>query len=573
MLQQGILNIKVEVNNKVYEIIENENNEFVECKKIIETTALGHRFFVQLIAKTAIKIIDVSYRVNYKGLNHHRLFFNGYQSWTDSQELKVNDKMPSLSKWVKPLVKKYQFDKYGDNMVRAFKNKKGQFHGFTYSYIKDNDQLQLIGSLDERSGFTIIEYNHRKNEWTISKDNRGLMVDKPTTMIDVVFLKGTEDIVFNEYFAQMGLPLNIRKATTGWTSWYNHYQNITEDIILHNLTCFVESSNTMDVFQIDDGYQQAIGDWLLVDQIKFPSGMKHIANQIHEHQLKAGIWVAPFVCEKQSQLFKDHPDWIRKDDFGQYLMAGSNWSGFYALDLEKKEVKEYIKNVFDVLLNEWGYDMVKLDFLYAACLLPTKTKTRGQLMGEAMDFLRECVKDKLILGCGVPLASAFGKVDFCRIGCDVGLDWNDKLFMRWMHRERISTYHSINNAIGRSHLNQRAFINDPDVYILRDQSVRLSLTQRNTLAIVNKLFGSLLFTSDDLCEYNSKQASLHKWITNKDQISILSKKTIDKGVYDIIAMIASTKVNVLINTTSKPVTFLKQNKKLTPFECVSIEVL
>ena len=57
-------------------------------------------------------------------------------------------------------------------------------------------------------------------------------------------------------------------------------------------------------------------------------------------------------------------------------------------------------------------------------------------MADAMDFLRECAGDAMILGCGVPLASAFGKVEYCRIGCDVSLDWNDKPHMRLMHRER-----------------------------------------------------------------------------------------------------------------------------------------
>ncbi|EKC48560.1 hypothetical protein OBE_15116, partial [human gut metagenome] len=41
-------------------------------------------------------------------------------------------------------------------------------------------------------------------------------------------------------------------------------------------------------------------------------------------------------------------------------------------------------------------------------------------MCEAMDFLRECVGEKMILGCGVPLMPAFGKVDYCRIGADYG---------------------------------------------------------------------------------------------------------------------------------------------------------
>ena len=73
-------------------------------------------------------------------------------------------------------------------------------------------------------------------------------------------------------------------------------------------------------------------------------------------------------------------------------------------------------------------------------------------MAEAMDFLRECAGNALILACGVPLASAFGKVDYCRIGCDVSLDWNDKPHMRLMHRERISTRNSILNTVFRRQL-------------------------------------------------------------------------------------------------------------------------
>ncbi len=36
-------------------------------------------------------------------------------------------------------------------------------------------------------------------------------------------------------------------------------------------------------------------------------------------------------------------------------------------------------------------------------------------------IVRECCGDKLILGCGVPLMPAFGKVDYCRIGSDISL--------------------------------------------------------------------------------------------------------------------------------------------------------
>jgi alpha-galactosidase len=122
-----------------------------------------------------------------------------------------------------------------------------------------------------------------------------------------------------------------------------------------------------------------------------------------------------------------------------------------------------------------------------------------------MDFLRECAGDAFILGCGVPLASAFGKVDYCRIGCDVSLDWDDKPYMRLTHRERISTRTTIMDSVFRRQLNGRAFLNDPDVYLLRDDNLRLYNCQRQALAAINHIFGSVFFTSDDLEGYGVRQ--------------------------------------------------------------------
>ena len=73
--------------------------------------------------------------------------------------------------------------------------------------------------------------------------------------------------------------------------------------------------------------------------------------------------------------------------------------------------------------------MVKLDFLYSEAMQPRNGKSRGQIMCEAMDFLRECVgEEKLILGCGVPLGPSFGVVDACRISCDVDLKYLPKYY-------------------------------------------------------------------------------------------------------------------------------------------------
>jgi len=146
--------------------------------------------------------------------------------------------------------------------------------------------------------------------------------------------------------------------------------------------------------------------------------------------------------------------------------------------------------------------MVKLDFLYAVALAPPPNKTRGQVMHEAMTFLRNIVDNKLILGCGVPLGSSFGLVDYCRIGADVHLRWEHRL-LKWLRgRERVSTILSLQNTLSRWQLDGRAFYNDPDVFILRKSKQKLTLQQQHTLFLINVLLGSVLFTSDDVSEYS-----------------------------------------------------------------------
>ena len=209
---------------------------------------------------------------------------------------------------------------------------------------------------------------------------------------------------------------------------------------------------------------------------------------------------------KKSQIYKNHPDWITKK-------AGINfgWSGtFYALDFYNQEVRDYLKIVFNVILQEWGYDIVKLDFLYAVTLNDVQNKTRGQIMFEAMKFLREIAGDKIILACGVPLGSAFGLVDYCRIGSDVSLSWEDKLLKALNCRERVSTISSIISTIGRRHLNGLAFQSDPDVFILRSTNNMLTKNQRSTLLLVNIIFGGLIFTSDNINEYTEEDLIIYK---------------------------------------------------------------
>ena len=157
------------------------------------------------------------------------------------------------------------------------------------------------------------------------------------------------------------------------------------------------------------------------------------------------------------------------------------------------------------MLNEWGFDLVKLDFLYGAAPFGTETESRAARMCRAMNILRKACRGKQILGCGVPLWPAFGIVEYCRVGCDVGLDWNGSKLMQITHRERVSTKQSIEDTTFRRQLTGRAFMGDPDVFFLREGNCVLTPEEKEKLYTVNALLGGMLLTSDALNAYTDEK--------------------------------------------------------------------
>ena len=258
---------------------------------------------------------------------------------------------------------------------------------------------------------------------------------------------------------------------------------------------------------------------------RFPHGMKQAADSIRKAGMLPGIWLAPFAAEKKSILVREHPDWLLRDENGRAQPGGCNWSGFYGLDIYNPEVRAYLQKVFDTVVRDWGYGLLKLDFLYAACLIPRRDKTRAQVMYDGMRLLRELSGDALILGCGVPLAPAFGMVDYCRIGCDMTLNWLGEARLRPLHREVPSTRSTLLNTVFRRHLDGRAFRNDPDVFLLRDDNMKLTPEQRETLATVNALFGGVLFTSDNVGAYDEKKRAFYERLEALGPGSVIDVKT------------------------------------------------
>ena len=175
--------------------------------------------------------------------------------------------------------------------------------------------------------------------------------------------------------------------------------------------------------------------------------------------------------------------------------------------MQNPDTLAYIKECLEYYI-DLGFDFFKLDFLYAASLPLYEGLTRAEMAEKSYTFIKEVLKDKLVLGCGaIPFNSA-NKFEYLRIGPDVSLIFDDIWYMKHMHRERISTKVTLQNTIYRSIFNNHLFLNDPDVFLLRDDNIKLSAKQKEALLTINSLFGSVLMTSDNIGSYDDAKKDL-----------------------------------------------------------------
>ena len=72
----------------------------------------------------------------------------------------------------------------------------------------------------------------------------------------------------------------------------------------------------IEMLVMDDGWfgkrnddNSSLGDWFANEE-KLPGGVKRLADGVRERGLKFGIWVEPEMVNPDSDLYREHPDWI-----------------------------------------------------------------------------------------------------------------------------------------------------------------------------------------------------------------------------------------------------------------------
>ena len=142
-----------------------------------------------------------------------------------------------------------------------------------------------------------------------------------------------------------------------------------------------------------------------------------------------------------------------------------------------------LEKVFTTVFDEWKFDYIKIDFLYAGAVDGIRSNpnvTRAQAYRRAIEKIREIAGERFIPGCGHPMGPSIGIVNGSRISPDVAPFWYPHERPREEGRSdlsTVSTFNAIRNTMVRFWMHDRIWLNDPDCMLARGTDTALTLAE------------------------------------------------------------------------------------------------
>ncbi len=489
-------------------------------------------------------------------------FVNGWQSWSFS----------GVTTRANPQLRSHLGFLQNPMIVDAGLKNTNQYASITdmFGVLWDREKEKgcLIGFLSQKEQFGHIALTSWKHP------DIGMWADADGVRLDVhaalqtdwaifMLVEGSDSESTKLYFDLAAHENKIAfqsKVFTGWCSWYQYYHDIDEEIIRGNLEVLDDhrADFPLDLVQIDDGFEKKVGDWLSFKS-GFPQGVKPLAQDIQKKDFMPGLWLAPFIVQRSSDLYKKHPDWILRKANGRPVNAGFGWNSLAtALDLTNPAASDYVRAVITKAVQDWQYPYLKLDFLYAAALkgnYSDPTKTRAQVLRTGLEDIRDAAGRKTYLvGCGLPIGSALGLVDSMRVGPDVTGSWVPKfenIIFKFKDEPSVpGVRNSLRNVLTRANMHGNWWVNDPDCILVRDQS-ELTLAEVQTLATVIAMSGGSMVFSDDLTNLSSERLQLAArllpplsngmvvldWLQNQYPCRMRTKMKSTSGEWNLLAQV------------------------------------
>ena len=146
-------------------------------------------------------------------------------------------------------------------------------------------------------------------------------------------------------------------------SWEAMYFGVSEGRVMHELVHPAKPMG-LDMVVLDDGWfinryddARALGDWE-VDRQKFPRGLEGLADSVNSTGLMFGIWMEPEMISKESELYRQHPDWCVHAKGRQRTESRNQ----LVLDLSRDVVQDFIVASVSKVLRESRATYLKWDF-------------------------------------------------------------------------------------------------------------------------------------------------------------------------------------------------------------------
>ena len=144
-------------------------------------------------------------------------------------------------------------------------------------------------------------------------------------------------------------------------SWEGMYFEINEEKML---TLAEEAAGLgIELLVMDDGWFKgrntdttSLGDWT-EDKEKFPDGLQSLAEKVKQKGIDFGIWFEPEMISKESDLYREHPDWVIRSSLYEPTLSRHQ----LVLDLSNPAVCEYLIDAVNKVLAPGNISYVKWD--------------------------------------------------------------------------------------------------------------------------------------------------------------------------------------------------------------------
>ena len=499
-----------------------------------------------------------------------RLFQNGYQSWTPSGSVAGDGRPP------RPWLRSFSLmNHYVDS---PFWGRRDGLSSSLFTLLRGSGEEEgvLVGFTGQRCGLGELFYQNKEStRLHCSLDYGGKRLEPGQVLQGegLWLARGRPEQLLLAYAERAAQDMDvaprdrarIERSPVGWCSWYQYYAGVREEDVLGNLAFLSHRPELgVEFFQLDDGYQRAVGDWLIIND-KFPRGLAPLARDIRQQGFKAGIWTAPFFASPRSELFREHRDWFLRagTKHSKRGLADCGYNPFwrcrlYALDLTHPDVLSWLGDTYRALVAA-GYDYHKIDFLYAGLrhgerhdpsLSPVEAYRGG------LRAIRDAIgAQRFLLGCGAPLGPSLGYFDGMRVSQDVKEQWDSWLASRAGRGCGYpSASGSLRSNLTRWFMHRRWWLNDPDCLLVRDKDSKLDQHETETMVSLLGMSGGMLFLSDELPALAPQRLAMAEAVLPPTLLEGRPADTMARHRPETVSLKGQgTRLQVLVNWSSKPV--------------------